>query len=593
VYIPQITFSSVGTCCPGPPRHTRVGLILVATWVCFLVRSTFYSVVLPIWEGYDEPYYFAAIQYLIATHTLPGLFTPISREVEASLHVLPLPWAIGEQGIRQPFHTHDDFWRLPTGQRESLEQQFREIPTSWANESPPDAMPNYEGEQPPLFYALFSLFMRGTQQWSLASRVLILRLAAVILASSVIPLGYVVAKRITGASETALAVVGLAAVMPEFCIDMSRVGNECLGLVIYTALLYMATRIVEGPAEFNKLFAAGLTIGVGLLTKAYFLTALPALMVIALWCYWRWPKQWMRLLYLSSLAVFVALAFAGPWHWRALRTTGSWSGLVAASVPRSSQFDVLARIPRVDWIRALHLLIASHIWYGAWSLLSVPPGWYLFFGTAFLVAGIGLVRLLGHLRRGDRSSLPIGEGHFVMLLSFYGFFWVGQLYYTVLLFIHLRVSTSPGWFLYCLIITELILVYVGLQAVLPRRAHPWVLPSLTSAFAALDAYGMHLLLIPYYTGVVVHGGPLDRVSPVRVGDLLGFGVRNVARRLLVNHPTTLTPGILYVLWFLSLLGSVWIVLNVWRLKGSNAAPRLNQLNTLASEPRLGNRMDAP
>jgi hypothetical protein len=279
-----------------------VRLALSAIWACFLFRAGFYAVVLPIWEGYDEPYHFASIQYFIATHAMPGLYTPISREVEASLHVVPLSPALGRQGIRKPFYTHDDFWRLSSERRELLEAKFREIPTSWALSITTfmRSMPNYEGQQPPLFYALFSLLMRALQGCSLTSRILILRFAAIGVASLVIPLGYAVTKRVTGRSETALAIVGLAAVMPEFCIDVARVGNECLGLVIYSALLYIAARTVEGPPQFSRLPVAGVVLGLGLLAKAYFLTALPALSVIALWCGWRWPGERKRLLYLSG-----------------------------------------------------------------------------------------------------------------------------------------------------------------------------------------------------------------------------------------------------------------------------------------------------
>ncbi|HEV2495235.1 MAG TPA: glycosyltransferase family 39 protein [Terriglobia bacterium] len=554
-------------------ERRRVGLMLAATWVCFLFRGALYSVVLPIWEGYDEPYHFASIQYFIATRSLPGLYTPISREVEASLHFVPLSRAMGRQGIRKPFYTHDDLWKLSPEERESLEKKFREIPSSWANESPPGAMPNYEGQQPPLFYALFSLLMRALHGRSLASRVFILRFAAIAVASLVIPLGYAVTKRITGTSETALGIVALAAVMPEFCIDMARVGNECLGLVIYTVLLYVATRIVEGPAEFGKLPVAGFVLGVGLLTKAYFLTALPALLVIVLWCGWRWPKEWKRLLSLSGVAVFAALAIAAPWYWHVRKANGAWSGLVNASLPRRSQLEVLAQIPHVHWVDGLLSLIVSHIWYGGWSFLRAPVVWYVFFGTVFLLAGLGLLLVLFRFRRPDKSNILIGEGHLVMLVSLYGFFWLGQLYFVLLLFISLRISTSPGWYLYCLVIAELILVYIGLQAILPRRTRPWIIPILTAGFAALDLYGMHFLLIPYYTGVIAHAGYLDCVSPSRIRDLLGLGVHNVARRLLVNRPTTLTPGVLYVLWLLGLMGTVWIAIRPWCLR---------QLNTLGS-----------
>jgi 4-amino-4-deoxy-L-arabinose transferase-like glycosyltransferase len=254
---------------------------------------------------------------------------------------------------------------------------------------------------------------------------------------------------------------------------------------------------------------AGILIGIGLLTKAYFFTALPALLVIVLWCGWRWSTERRRLLYLSSLAVLFALAIAGPWYWHAHKANGAWSGLVNASLQRRSQLEVLAQIPYVHWIDGLELLTVSHIWYGGWSFLRVPAVWNFFFAAVFLLADLGLLRLLLRFWRGGKSRMPIGEGYLVMLASFYRVFWLGQLYFVLLLFTSLGIPTSPGWYMYCLVIAELILVCVGLQAILPRRARPcWIIPTLTAAFAALDLYGMHFLLIPYYTGVYCPPGAL-------------------------------------------------------------------------------------
>jgi hypothetical protein len=77
--------------------NPRQRTLLALLWLAFLIRGFFYAAILPIWEGYDEPYHFAYIQCLIATHTTPTLTTPISRQVDASLHVLPLPWMLKAQ----------------------------------------------------------------------------------------------------------------------------------------------------------------------------------------------------------------------------------------------------------------------------------------------------------------------------------------------------------------------------------------------------------------------------------------------------------------------------------------------------------------
>ena len=66
---------------------------LVLIWACFLVRGIFYSSFLPVWEGYDEFSHFAYVQQLVFPGTLPVINqTPVSKEVEESVRLVPLAW---------------------------------------------------------------------------------------------------------------------------------------------------------------------------------------------------------------------------------------------------------------------------------------------------------------------------------------------------------------------------------------------------------------------------------------------------------------------------------------------------------------------
>src|SRR5205814_8461700 len=91
---------------------TSTTCALSILWLVFILRGSFYAAILPIWEGYDEPYHFASLQYIVASGTPPSLKTRISREVSASFHVLPLPWMLRLHVISPSLYTHDDFWSL-------------------------------------------------------------------------------------------------------------------------------------------------------------------------------------------------------------------------------------------------------------------------------------------------------------------------------------------------------------------------------------------------------------------------------------------------------------------------------------------------
>src|SRR3981081_475574 len=132
------------------------------------------------------------------------------------------------------------------------------------------------------------------------------------------------------------------------------------------------------------------------------------------------------------------------------------------------------------------------------------------------------------------------------------------------------VSASTGWYIYCLVIPELILAYCGLRAALPSGLHRWILPSLTTAFALLDLYGMHFLLLPYYSGIISHSAvytgvfshsTLSWVPAARMHQLTRVGLYNIADRLVINKPAFMTTGTLIVLWVIYCFATAWLLVS--------------------------------
>ena len=92
--------------------NSRANKLLIVLWLCFVVRGCFYCALLPLWEGYDEPSHFAFIQYVIGHRALPVVTTPVSREVQASLNLLPLSWQQRLHVLPPPIYTEDSYWQL-------------------------------------------------------------------------------------------------------------------------------------------------------------------------------------------------------------------------------------------------------------------------------------------------------------------------------------------------------------------------------------------------------------------------------------------------------------------------------------------------
>lgn len=52
---------------------------------------------------------------------------------------------------------------------------------------------------------------------------------------------------------SALGIVALATVMPELMINISRVANKSLSIALYTLLVYLTLKVVDGPEHFGYL----------------------------------------------------------------------------------------------------------------------------------------------------------------------------------------------------------------------------------------------------------------------------------------------------------------------------------------------------
>jgi len=542
------------------PLGQRELIVLALLWSAFLVRGFLYSVILPVWEGYDEPYHFAYIQYLVARHTTPTLAMGVSRQVDASLHVLPLPWMLTLQAIPQPLYSHDKFWKLPPATREFLQKQFQGIPPQWAQQPSPEFFQNYEAQQPPLYYVLCWPLLLLLKNQTLATQVLALRCEGIILASLAVPLGFGLLRRVTGIGVGAFSIPALVIVMPELCINLARVSNEVLSIVLYTALLYVLVHFPHELPRVRMMPVPGILIGLGLLTKAYSLTAVPALFLITIFFIWRRPEHRRRIMLSSLVAVLFFAAIAGPWYFHVHKTTGSWSGLQPATVATHSLLALLASIPRVNWRSGVLSIVISHIWFGAWSFLRVPRPFYFFFATVYLLACAGLIRMGWRIKNNRFQDIsPVA----LVSLGLYAFFCLGLVYDILLLFVSVGASSSTGWYMYSLVVAEILLLYFGLCSALPANIFRWALPLLVSAFALLDLFGTHLLLIPYYAGLISHDAA-GQVSPATVNALVHFGEGNLLQRLTINKSAVLSTTSLGLLWSIYIVVTVLAASLSWR-----------------------------
>jgi 4-amino-4-deoxy-L-arabinose transferase-like glycosyltransferase len=520
----------------------HAGWRIYLIWACFAARLAFYAAMLPLWEGFDEWAHFAAIRALAASGgRLAPRDAPVPRDVAESLRLAPVAWEL--RNYPPPAVTQDAFWTLPPAERQRRETAFRDMPAAWRSESGPPSLTAYEALQPPLYYWLMTPAARLLEGRSLAAQVLAIRWLSALLGSLAIPLVYLVARAVFADMRVALGCAAVAALMPEWALDVARVGNDCLSVVWFTLMLWLGLKLVEEGPRMRWAAGLGMALGLGLLTKAWFLTAAPAAALLFVWL--ARGGRIARAARAGAVAAGIAVAISGWWYARNLLTTGTLSGLSEAVMLRhAGAGEMVAGALRVPWLRAIDSILLSHLYFGGWSSLEVRSWMYHFFYAAMLLAAIGLLRMARMPRRAAAG----------WLLAVYLAFWAGQLYNVVLIWLSKGVPTSMGWYLYAVVAAEVVLAVAGWRAILPEKAGNWPAAAGVLLFGLFDLYTLHAVAIAYYTGMIRHkvSGPL---GALHAADFQAVGFGEALRRLTVFKGGVVTEQVLAALWVAYLLGT--------------------------------------
>src|ERR1700722_1210859 len=400
---------------------------LAAIWLAFLVRGAFYCNLIPLWEGFDEWGHYAFVEH---PRPHPGVFP-----------------------------------RPPDGVTQEIRQSVQSAPI---RHEASDPMTLFEAQQPPLYSWILSVPNRIWASNAISTRVHRLRLFSVFIASLTIPLAWLASLELFSNRALAVSVCALITAMPGLMIDIVRIGNESLVIALGSWLILLLLR--------RNTPALGIALGLGLLTKAYFLVFIPILI-------------FRRRLY--SLAV--ALSIGGWWYWRNFRLTGTWTGEVLdVAATRMGWGAKLAAIGKMHWLRVLDVALWTQIWTGAWSFLTVRSWMYRVFELVFAVLAIMVVLAL--LRRPiGRFKVKLG-----MLISLEALFALAIGYQAVSIFVAKNMSFGAGWYFYALVVDEALLLASGMLILVGRRHVVFAMGFLIALFAALDVYSALFVLARHY-----------------------------------------------------------------------------------------------
>lgn len=483
---------------PSFPVQSVTLFLLV--WFLFVAKALLYISITPMWEGFDELFHFAYVESLASTHSLPVWGeTFIHSEIAESTAYLPLAGLMPRLVAGPDKLSYREYWALAEEERESMKDKLFGLKASSEARSISD-VPLYQVQHPPLYYAFCAIIYKVTDNMSLVSKVFILRLFSVLLASTCV----IAAALLVNETDLpfAPAFAGLVALLPGLYVDIGRVGNDSAGVALFAFLFLGMARFARNPSP-GRAALVGMVLGAGLLTKAYFLTALPALALFSILLAYTQRDRKRKFVQNMVAALLIAIAVGGWWYVRNYQLYGTFSGLQETlHFPTVGLAERAKAAFEISWALVLKYLFVTFAWISGWSFIQLPKVAYIPFVILFLIALAGVARYAVEWRTSRLWSERMGGvPEAAMLLV--GCFAIGIAYHRVNAYATVQHMGGPGgWYLYALVVPISFLLSLGIWNIHQKRAR-WVFVALFATIGAVEAYGLVFVLIPYYAGVAV------------------------------------------------------------------------------------------
>lgn len=448
-----------------------------------LLNVVLYAGLLPLWDGFDEPFHYGVVQQW-SRHAAPPVLgrTVLSREIWDSLAAAPVSGPVrANLGIGTSF---PEYFCLTAAQRLQMRSRLETLPPREGFE--PSQALNYEAHQAPLGYLLLAPLDALWAGKPLVSRVLLLRLVC----GTVAVLGTGLAMFWLAGLLRMPETLGFSAVFLVFSSQMfygavDHIANDWLVLPLFAFLLGRAILLHSSPGSASAAIF-GLALGAALLSKASFLTAVPFAVGLVIVCCGRRKLLWRQ----AALFAVMLLGIAGPWYGRNLALYRNLSGMqeTAHGTPLRQLLHAAVALP---WGDALLSTARHSLWTGNNSFFTLSSI------TVWIMLGLLAVGVCLYVVRAARAGLPTGERIVLSGLFCYA---LGLVYAAVLAFWWSRGAafTPAPWYVQALLPPGMLLVLLGTACSVPaagalRIALLWV-------WAYQIAVTWLTKLIPFYAG---------------------------------------------------------------------------------------------
>ena len=494
-----------------------------------------YALLLPLWEGFDEPFHYSYVVELATKQTVPKLArSTLSTEIWQSLTFAPASHVV-QRNIPE-LKTYGQYFALSDQDRHELRSQLENIPVSYRG-VPDPIHGNYEAHQPPVAYMLMAIPDGALSRCSLLTRIRALRIFVVIFGIALTACGTLALCGEIGADGA----FQWAALLMIFSCQMyyattARVANDWLAIPLAIWTIVTATRTWANPC-WRTLIHFSSTLALGLLTKAYFLALIPFFLgLIVLLCASR--RLSVRIAIGATLAAGIVPT---AWYARNFALYRSISA-VPETVAGIGLAQVAGALFEVPWLGSAAYIARGSLWTGnnQFNTFSRPT-----LDIALVLLFVGWVLLARHSARRKE------ERHKVIIVSLVALSFVAALAYSTavsFIYSHGASAGASPWYAEVLLPPAI----VGAMAGLARsRLLGRILAMLQVVLWTYIMLASYLAkLIPQYGGRAAGATHVSELvawytqDPHQIADILGTTALGPMTAILVLTPLVFIMGLI-------------------------------------------------
>lgn len=359
-----------------------------------VLNAILYAGLLPLWDGFDEPFHYAYAARLWREGRLQNLGSAIlTAEIEDAMELAPASYLV-KRNIPQVI-AFNEFFAMPSEQRADLRRRLDTIDPARAGI--PGGGLNYEAQQAPLAYLLLAPFDALWRHAPIVWRILRLRLLCGI--ASALATGLLTARLAAQLGLTGrwpAAAMFLALSLQMFYAATAHVANDWLAVPLFTAIASVAIALAARSRTREAVVLSAL-FSAAMLTKAYFLALAPFVAGLLAWLYWK-----RKLPIRAVLFAAIPLLPAAVWYARNIVLYHDITGVqqTAGGIPLP---DLLRAAIQMPWLKALDMTASTGIWLGNSSATRFSAS------TIHLMELLILIAFAMYIASAVRGGWPLRE----------------------------------------------------------------------------------------------------------------------------------------------------------------------------------------